>query len=30
MRMEHLRAEGEDVPTSLFNPTPQPPPDKLY
>jgi Flp pilus assembly protein, ATPase CpaF len=30
MRMEHLRAEGEDVPESLFKPTPQPPPDKLY
>jgi pilus assembly protein CpaF len=30
MRMEHLRAEGEDVPESLFHPTPQPPPDKLY
>jgi len=30
MRMEHLKAEGEDVPESLFNPTPQPPPDKLY
>jgi pilus assembly protein CpaF len=30
MRMEHLKAEGEDVPESLFKPTPQPPPDKLY
>jgi len=30
MRMEHLKAEGEDVPESLFTPTPQPPPDKLY
>jgi pilus assembly protein CpaF len=30
MRMEHLRSEGEDVPESLFNPTPPPPPDKLY
>jgi pilus assembly protein CpaF len=30
MRMEHLRSEGEDVPAALFNPTPQPPPDKLY
>ena len=30
MRMEHLKSEGEDVPESLFNPTPQPPPDKLY
>jgi pilus assembly protein CpaF len=30
MRMEHLRAEGEDVSEKLFIPTPQPPPDKLY
>src|SRR6266852_6310901 len=30
MRMEHLRSEGEDVPESLFVPTPQPPADKLY
>src|SRR5256885_11936350 len=30
MRMEHLRAEGEDVPEHIFTPTPQPPPDKLY
>jgi pilus assembly protein CpaF len=30
MRMEHLRSEGEDIPESLFVPTPQPPPDKLY
>src|SRR5258706_1005291 len=30
MRMEHLRSEGEDIPESLFRPTPQPPPDKLY
>jgi pilus assembly protein CpaF len=30
MRMEHLRAEGEDVPESLFKPTPKPSPDKLY
>jgi pilus assembly protein CpaF len=30
MRMEHLKSEGEDVPESLFTPTPQPPPDKLY
>src|SRR2546422_765110 len=30
MRMEHLRSEGEDVPPSLFKPTPQPSPDKLY
>ena len=30
MRLEHLKAEGEEVPESLFTPTPQPPPDKLY
>jgi pilus assembly protein CpaF len=30
MRMDHLRSEGEDVPETLFTPTPQPPPDKLY
>jgi pilus assembly protein CpaF len=30
MRMEHLKAEGEEVPESLFAPTPQPPPAKLY
>ena len=30
MRMEHLKAEGEEIPESLFTPTPQPPPDKLY
>jgi pilus assembly protein CpaF len=30
MRMEHLRAEGEDVPESLFAPIRQPSPDKLY
>jgi pilus assembly protein CpaF len=30
MRMEHLKAEGEDVPEALFRPTPQPPADKLY
>ena len=30
MRMEHLKSEGEDVPEQLFQPTPQPPPDKLY
>jgi hypothetical protein len=28
--MEHLRAEGEEVSESLFKPTPQPSPDKLY
>ncbi|HET7465955.1 MAG TPA: CpaF family protein [Candidatus Dormibacteraeota bacterium] len=30
MRMEHLKAEGEEVPEHIFKPTPQPPPDKLY
>src|ERR1700716_1514233 len=30
MRMEHLKAEGEDVPEGLFKPTSQPSPDKLY
>jgi pilus assembly protein CpaF len=30
MRMEHLRAEGEDVAEQLFVPSKQPPPDKLY
>jgi len=30
MRMEHLKAEGEDVPEQLFVPSKQPTPDKLY
>jgi pilus assembly protein CpaF len=30
MRMEHLKAEGEDVPEGLFKPTSKPSPDKLY
>jgi pilus assembly protein CpaF len=30
MRMEHLKAEGEEIPESLFMPTSQLPPDKLY
>jgi pilus assembly protein CpaF len=30
LRMEHLKAEGEEIPESLFQPTPQPSPDKLY
>ena len=30
MRMEHLKAEGEDVPEQLFAPLKQPSPDKLY
>jgi len=30
MRMEHLRAEGEEIPESLFVPTPQLTHDKLY
>jgi pilus assembly protein CpaF len=29
-RMEHLRAEGEDLSESLFAPVKQPSPDKLY
>ena len=30
MRMEHLRAEGEDVPEQIFATAKQPSPDKLY
>jgi pilus assembly protein CpaF len=30
MRMEHLKAEGEEVPETLFSPIKQPSPDKLY
>jgi len=30
MRLEHFRAEGEDVSEQLFSPTKQPSPDKLY
>ena len=30
MRMEHLRAEGEEIPEQLFAPLKQPSPDKLY
>ena len=30
MRMEHLKAEGEEVPEGLFMPVKQPTPDKLY
>jgi pilus assembly protein CpaF len=30
MRLEHLRAEGEDIRESLFAPLTQPTPDKLY
>ena len=30
MRMEHLHAEGEDLPEQLFVAGKQPPPDKLY
>jgi pilus assembly protein CpaF len=30
MRMEHLKAEGEEIPETLFSPIKQPPPDKLY
>jgi hypothetical protein len=30
IRMEHLHAEGEEVPQQIFAPSKQPPPDKLY
>jgi pilus assembly protein CpaF len=30
MRLEHLKAEGEEVPEALFAPKQQPSPDKLY
>jgi pilus assembly protein CpaF len=30
MRMEHLKAEGEEVAVTLFKPISQPPPNKLY
>ncbi|HEX2681305.1 MAG TPA: hypothetical protein VHQ03_08430, partial [Candidatus Dormibacteraeota bacterium] len=30
MRMEHLRAEGEELDERLFSPAGQPSPDKLY
>ena len=30
MRMVHLRSEGEELPETLFKPSPQPSPDKLY
>src|ERR1700674_1238340 len=30
MRMEHLKAEGEEVPENLFKPISQPAPNKLY
>jgi len=30
MRLEHFRAEGEDVSEQLFSPSKQPSPDKLY
>jgi len=30
LRMEHLKAEGEEIPETLFIPTTQVPPDKLY
>jgi pilus assembly protein CpaF len=29
-RMEHLRAEGEEIPEGIFTPNKQPAPDKLY
>jgi pilus assembly protein CpaF len=30
MRLDHLKASGEEVPDEIFNPIPQPPDDKLY
>jgi hypothetical protein len=30
MRMEHLRAEGEEIPEQLFAPLKQPSAEKLY
>jgi pilus assembly protein CpaF len=30
MRLEHLKASGEEVPENIFEPIPEPPPDKLY
>jgi pilus assembly protein CpaF len=30
MRLDHLKASGEEVSESIFEPTPPPPPDKLY
>jgi pilus assembly protein CpaF len=30
MRLEHMRASGEEIPEEIFRPTPEPPPDKLY
>ncbi len=30
MRLDHLRASGEEVPEEIFRPTPEPPHDQLY
>jgi pilus assembly protein CpaF len=30
MRLDHLKASGEEVSESIFEPSPPPPPDKLY
>ncbi|HEX6349907.1 MAG TPA: CpaF family protein [Candidatus Dormibacteraeota bacterium] len=30
MRLDHLKASGEEVPDEIFNPTPEPPHDKMY
>jgi pilus assembly protein CpaF len=30
MRLDHLRASGEEVPEDIFKPTPEPPHDHLY
>ena len=30
MRLDHLKASGEEVPDEIFNPTPEPPHEKMY
>ena len=30
LRLDHMKASGEEVPDHIFEPTPQPPDDKLY
>jgi hypothetical protein len=30
MRLEFMKASGEEVPEELFKPSHEPPPDKLY